>query len=287
VPSALKDAAAYVTAIEAMAADADLVLFALDGEIEAMVELGRYPKVRHILPSLEDAAVVLSKSRTVAAAGRDDLFPSTHSIMAAEDLDGILEKLGGKAWIRPTRGTSGAASLYVEDATEARAWIQMWKRRGASEEWMAQTYLPGVNINWTGLWLEGECVAWAAMEREVYYLGNVAPSGVTGQVKRCKSTHAPAAMAVARETVLAINPAPRGVYSVDLREDADGVPRVNEINPRIAGRPYLYLRSGVNFPAAALAAFAGEPPDASAAGGRAGVILLRQLDVPPTVIEPS
>lgn len=70
-----------------------------------------------------------------------------------------------------------------------------------------------------------------------------------------------------------------------LPADALGASRVTEINPRLAGRPWLYSNAGINLPLAAVRAMLGLPlGDALAPGGLAvGLHLYRQLDVEPTI----
>jgi glutathione synthase/RimK-type ligase-like ATP-grasp enzyme len=154
--------------------------------------------------------------------------------------------------------------------------------------WMVQEYLPGRNLNWTGLFRDGELLGAAAMERLEYFLGKVSMSGVTGQVSACETVSVPEAARAAEDAVRELSAHPSGLFSVDLREDAEGRPRITEVNPRPAGRPWLYTLAGANLPLAALRALTGrEVGDAiRPEGPEIGLRLHRQLDVEPVVTRP-
>jgi carbamoyl-phosphate synthase large subunit len=154
---------------------------------------------------------------------------------------------------------------------------------------MIQEFLPGRNLNWSAVYADGTLVASAAMERLQYLLGNVAPSGVTGQVKLCATVVDERIAQISDQVVRAIDPTPHGIYSVDLRENEDGNPRVTEINPRLAGRPWLFANAGANLPLAAVRTLRGhEIGDAIEPGGlRAGVQLYRHVDIEPLLSEPT
>jgi carbamoyl-phosphate synthase large subunit len=152
---------------------------------------------------------------------------------------------------------------------------------------MAQELLPGRNFNWTGIYRRGELVAAAAMERISYWLGQLVPSGITGQVRQAVTVVDPRLDAVGDLAARALEASPDGIFSVDLRENAAGEPRLNEVNPRPAGRPWLYACAGVNIPLAALRSRLGLPlgEAVAPAGLRAGIRLFRQLDSEPVVVD--
>jgi hypothetical protein len=60
---------------------------------------------------------------------------------------------------------------------------------------------------------------------------------------------------------------------------------VTEINPRLAGRPWLYTHAGVNLPLAAVRGLTGRPlGDAvSDQGLEDGLVMYRQIDIEPVI----
>jgi carbamoyl-phosphate synthase large subunit len=287
LPPARPDAEAYVRALVEAAARVDFVFLGLDLEIAALAAVGRALPVPTALARLSVLPILLDKAETERAGRASGVLPATVRFRGVEDLDAVFEALPPPIWVRPSAGTSGKGSLNVLSRAHASAWLQAMTAVGSRDEWIAQEFLPGRNLNWSGVLVEGEVVAWASMERLEYLLGEVAPSGVTGQVKRCQTVVLPHANEAAERVVRAIDPRPHGVYSVDLREDAAGAAKVTEVNPRLAGRPLLYARAGVNLPLAALRALRGRPVgDAVAAGGlRPHLQMYRQVDVEPLIAD--
>ncbi|MEZ4426448.1 MAG: hypothetical protein R3A51_02010 [Nannocystaceae bacterium] len=288
LPRADRSPTAYLDALDrALTQQAiDVVLVSLDVEVAAVAACGRAPCRPCPLPPIDALAVTLDKARTAALAG--ERVPASRELSSADELAAAFAAIAPPVWLRPSTGTSGQASLRVDSVEEARMWIALWARRGVAGPWLVQEFLPGRNINWTGLYVDGRLAASACMERRGYYLDTVAVSGVTGQVRLCATIDAPAAAAVADEVARAVcGGRPRGLLSVDLREDRRGRPRVTEVNPRLAGRPWLYTQAGVNLPLAAARALLGRPlGDAVAPGGaRVGLQMYRQLDVAPLLVE--
>lgn len=287
LPVAAENPEAYADALDEAAADADFLFLSLDAEVEALVGIDRVPACPTPVP-FRCARVILDKERT-AAALPDALVPATARVEGAEGLADALERVPPPVWLRPATGTSGQGSLRVDGVEEGRAWMEFWRRRGLEAAWMVQEFLPGRNVNWTGLYRDGELLAAASMERTAYFLAKVSVSGITGQVSRCETVELPAFSEASRRAVAALDPAATGLYSVDLRGDVDGAPRVTEVNPRPAGRPWLYTEAGANLPLAAFRALTGRAiGDAVAPGApEIGVRLHRQIDVEPLVERPT
>ncbi len=287
LPPAGEDPEAYADALDEAAADADFLFVSLDAEVEALVGIDRVPACPTPVP-FGCGRVILDKERT-AAALPDALVPATARVEGPEGLAVALERVPPPVWLRPATGTSGQGSLRVDGVEEGRAWMEFWRRRGLDAPWMVQEFLPGRNVNWTGLYRDGELLAAASMERLAYFLSKVSVSGITGQVSRCETVDLPPFAEAARRAVDALDPAATGLYSVDLRGDVAGVPRVTEVNPRPAGRPWLYTEAGVNLPLAAFRALTGwEIGDAVAPDGpEIGVRLHRQIDVEPLLERPA
>jgi carbamoyl-phosphate synthase large subunit len=292
LPRADRDPEGFLAALDRLVAEAgvDFSFVNPDPELEALGRLDQLPTGGHAVPPAAVTAVCLDKAATVAAAGPElaALFPATRPVASLDELPAVFEELAPPLWLRATIGPGGRGSLPVEEPEEARSWIRYWQRRGRADRWVAQELLPGRNFNWTGLYAGGELVVTAAMERLRYFLAEPAVSGVSGQVALCATVAPQPFRSDCDRVVRALDPRPHGLYSVDLREDREGRPRVTEVNPRLAGRPWLYSNAGINLPLAAVRALRGEDPgDALAPEGlEIGVHLYRQLDVEPVFDPP-
>ncbi len=292
----------------------DFVWINPDPELEAVARCGWQPPCAHPLPGPEVLRACLDKETTGrrlqpsglapetlalevelppgagVAAGEDS--PPANVCLVAQTLLPQLEEAFGRLdlplWVRPGSGAGGIGSLRVDQPQEAAFWVALWSVRRGVRRWVVQEYLPGGNFNCTLLYAAGRLVAWAAMQRLGYFLAETAPSGITGQVKLCRTVQQPDLLAAARQAAELLDAQPHGIYSVDLRQDVQGRPRVTEINPRLAGRPWLYTRAGCNLPQLALRVLQGtEPEDARPCCPRPGWTLYRQLDCHPLIVPPG
>jgi len=293
VPRGDRDPAGFHAALcELIGAHAvDFAFVNPDPELEALAGLGRPLPCADAMPPLDTVGITLDKARTVARCGAAlaDAFPATVELTGEADLDAAFARLEPPLWMRSAVGAGGRGSLIVDTADEARAWMRYWDRRGKGYQWVVQELLPGANVNWTGIYAHGRLVATAAMERLRYFLGGVTASGVSGQVSECATVDPDGYREVSDRVVRALDAEPHGIYSVDLRHDRRGRPLVTEVNPRLAGRPWLYSNAGVNLALAAVRALGhgADPGDAIEPGGlRPGIHLYRQLDIDPVIGPP-
>src|SRR5262249_45700025 len=75
----------------------------------------------------------------------------------------------------------------------------------------------------------------------------VAPSGVTGTTAISRYTDSDEVHRMGRLTVESVDPCPTGIYGVDLKENATGVPYVTEINVgRFYQQSFLFAGAGYN-----------------------------------------
>ncbi|HKI87279.1 MAG TPA: ATP-grasp domain-containing protein, partial [Thermoanaerobaculia bacterium] len=261
----------------------DFVFVNPDPELEALATIKRTPCRPHPIPSIAVTAICLDKAATVEQSRSSRDFPRTFPIHSSDDVERAFSELDTPIWLRATIGPGGRGSLPVSRPEEVDFWTTYWQRQGRRDQWVLQEYLPGRNLNWTGLFHRGTLLASAAMERLRYFLGNATVSGVSGQVALCATVDPQEVEEVARRVVTRLEREPSGLYSVDLRLASDGNPKVTEINPRLAGRPWLYTNAGINLPLASVRALTGlDPGDALDSNGfRIGLHLYRQLDVEP------
>ena len=244
------DAPGYLDAIRDTIAQfqAELVFVNTEPELEAIVDSRDDFKVAMSCPGENGLRACLSKQVLHDRLAGHGLTAATMVINAREDLDRALEKLGSPFWLRCAEGPRGRGSIVVEHATDGVFWMDYWRRRDAGDDvWLAHEYLPGRNFNWTSIWRHGELLAAASGERLKYFLAQVAVSGITGNVSHCQLVDSAGITPIASQAVRLADETPHGIYAVDLKEDAQGIPKITEINARQAFRPLLYTEGGINF----------------------------------------
>jgi carbamoyl-phosphate synthase large subunit len=150
--------------------------------------------------------------------------------------DGFVEDvLQTPFWLRARWGAGAKAAILARTYIEAESWLEFWSERDPSLEFVAEGFLPGRDLAWSSIWYEGELVCSFTRERLEYIYPGLTPEGLTGTPTRARIVHDDAVNLLGPETVYAVDEKPHGIFSVDFREDEDGVPRPTEIN---AGRGF-------------------------------------------------
>ena len=166
-----------------------------------------------------------------------------------------------RVWIRARVGAGARASLPVRSAEQALSWIDWWvDEKGMSPvDFMGAEMLPGREFAYQSLWQDGALIAGQARERVEYLYGFLTPSGQTSTPAVARTVREPCIDELAQRAVRALDPRPHGVYCVDIKEAADGAPKVTEIN---AGRFFttcnFFAAAGLNMPDMAMRAALGE-----------------------------
>jgi carbamoyl-phosphate synthase large subunit len=158
--------------------------------------------------------------------------PVTRRVGSVSDLDGIFSDLGSPLWIRARLGAGGRLGLKVNSPEEAALWMKfnVLQRRASEGDFLIHEFLPGRDLAFDSLWLKGKMVLCFSRERLEYPLKNISLSGITGTPSVARILHESELTRVGTEAVRALNPEPHGFYSVDIKEDASGRPRVTEVD---------------------------------------------------------
>jgi carbamoyl-phosphate synthase large subunit len=227
-------------------------------EVRAVAELAREGRLGGLgtaLPRPEVLAVADDKAATqqrLQSAGVP--VPRTRLLHTSADIEAAYAEYaapGGvdTVWVRGSGAPGlgiGAAALPCRDPEVARSWVEHhrgWGKMAASE------YLPGANLSWIGAFSRGKLLAAGARERLEYVLPHVAPSGVTGAPAVGRTIRHQTVAEIGEKAVRALDSAAHGVYFVDLKGDATGMPRVTEINAGRCGTTVEhYSEAGFNFP---------------------------------------
>jgi predicted ATP-grasp superfamily ATP-dependent carboligase len=203
-----------------------------DVEVEVVSENREKIETNVFLPSRKAVKVCQDKLES-AKVWRQKNVPVARTIQLQkeQDIDRAFEEFGSPVWIRARRGAGGRGSTLADNRETALPWIKYWKSRNVNWEFIAQEHLPGRNLGFHSLWKEGELVTSMARERIEYIYPYLAPSGITGTPAVQKTVHDKRVNRIGTEAVLAVDSNFNGIACVDLKENADGVPCVTEINP--------------------------------------------------------
>jgi hypothetical protein len=179
-----------------------------------------------------------------------------------EVVKGMLER-HPKLWVRARVGAGARASLPVRKAEQAVGWVRWWvQERGMNAgDFMVSEFLGGREFAYQSLWQDGELVAGQARERVEYLYGHLTPSGQTSTPSVARTVSMPEVDELACSAIRALDPEPRGVYCVDIKESSQGQPKVTEIN---AGRFFttsnFFAHAGLNMPDMMVRCALGEHP---------------------------
>lgn len=164
----------------------------------------------------------------------------------------VLLDVQPKVWLRAIRGAGSRASLPVSSGYQGDAWIDYWRTfRGVDYgDFMASEFLPGPEFAWQSLWYDGELITCQARERIEYIFGNLTPSGQTSSPSVARTVNRLDVNQAGEAAVRAVMDRPHGVFCVDLKEGADGQPKVTEINVgRFFTTSNFFAHAGLNMPA--------------------------------------
>ena len=221
-----------------------------DGEVRVISESRDEIDARTFLPAKEAIRICQDKHES-ARVWAEANVQRTEAILigSREDLERAAEQLGLPFWLRATEGAGGLGSTPVDHVDVGWHWIQYWRMRGKDWKFVAHELLGGRNLAFTSLWKDGEIVCSQVRERLEYIYPYLAPSGVTGTPVRAVTRKRPDVDEIATRAVKAIDDNASGVWSVDLKEDSEGVPRPTEVNcGRFFTTSYFFTAAGVNIP---------------------------------------
>jgi carbamoyl-phosphate synthase large subunit len=163
--------------------------------------------------------------------------PRTFEVKSLRSLNNIFGRFSseGMLWCRARRGSRSLGATPVANVEQARSWITQWRDlQGAKvSDFTLSEYLPGRHFVVHSLWHKGTMLRTQAVEIVSYFAAGNNPSGIFSMASLAKTLAAPEAVNVTLRAVEALEKAPSGAFFVELREAADSVPAITEIN---AGR---------------------------------------------------
>jgi hypothetical protein len=182
-----------------------------------------------LLPGRAALFICADKYRTAQVAGPD--APATLPLSDESELPQAIEELGGDCWMRLRTGAGSTGALPVSDAEIARAWMRHHRQYGVlDEDWMIAERLPGKDLSWTGIFKDGQLVAYGMKERLRLLGADRSPAKIASTATLQVTVDRKDLHDTAQRVIGALQGTPNGVYMVDAREDSAGRPRVTEVN---------------------------------------------------------
>jgi hypothetical protein len=222
---------------------ATLVIPTIDRHVMALSAARASLRGQIFLPSARVIALCRDKYHLIRALRRHGVpAPATYPVRDATGVDEIFAQLGHPArlWCRPRIGTCARGGAAVSTPDQARQWMGVWRAmQGVPiSAFTLAEHLSGREILCQSVWLRGRMVLANTFERLTYFGADNIPSGVTSLSSLAKTVVEPAVLELCRKAIAAVAPGASGAFSVDVKEDGGGRPRVTEIN---AGRFFMAM----------------------------------------------
>jgi hypothetical protein len=212
--------------------------------------------------------------------------PETVEIGSPADLRRAFERLGPELWIRLKEGGGGAGALRVSNPKFARVWIDHYQGWG---RFTAARPLGTESVTWSSIWHHGRLLVAQSRKRLNWLFANRAPSGVTGVTGVGLTIRDAKIDALALKAIRAVDPAPHGIFSVDMTHGPDGELYLTEINiGRFFTTIHFFTAAGVNFPDIFFSLALGDKPPKlprKVNPLRPGLLWIRGMDTEPVLTD--
>jgi hypothetical protein len=210
---------------------------------ESIAALG----IRLLLPDASTVETCVDKFRSYEVWAKAGIpVPETRLLRTPADLERALDDLGPTVWLRATEGGGGSGALPTDSRELAHAWLE---RNDGWGRFTAARMLTPDSVTWQSIWYEGELVVAQTRRRLGWAFSSRAPAGVTGVTHVAVTASDAAIDDVAERAIRSIDPAPHGLFGVDMTLDGDGNPNLTEINiGRFFTTIYFFTRAGLNMP---------------------------------------
>jgi hypothetical protein len=269
----------------------NVVMATDDNVVKALSDRRRRFPIDLLLPRRETIDLCQDKyALNVLLRRRNVPAPRTFEIRSLRGLDKIFAHFSneGLLWCRARRGSRSLAAAPVANIEQARSWITQWRDLQGLKvsDFTLAEYLPGRHFIVQSVWHKGRLLRAQAIEVLSYFAAGNNPSGVFSLSCLAKTVAAPEAVQVAQSAVRALEKAPSGAFFVELKESADGIPSITEINAgRFPSGVTALLAVGKDNMIAAFAATAiGEQVSIAEPNGSAlEYYMVRDIDVIPRV----
>jgi carbamoyl-phosphate synthase large subunit len=219
----------------------DLVIPSGDGDVIALSTLRGKLGSRCFLPEAQVIELCQDKFElTVFLAAQGVPVPATCAVADIKELEAIFKQLGRPRplWCRVRAGSRSLGAAPVNTVAQARGWIRYWQdiRQIPADKFTLSEYLPGRDFMCMSLWRNGQMVLVTTFEKLSYFGGESHPSGTSSLSSLAKTIVDHRLVDICQAAIRALSPTASGAFSIDLKENAGGIPCITEIN---AGRFFI------------------------------------------------
>jgi carbamoyl-phosphate synthase large subunit len=219
----------------------DLVIPSGDADVLALSTLRGKLGSRCFLPEAQVIELCQDKfDLGQFLATRDVPVPATCAVTRLDGIGAIFKQLGRQRplWCRVRAGSRSLGAAPVNTVRQARAWIRYWQEmRGIpADRFTLSEYLPGRDFMCMSLWRDGQMVLVTTFEKLSYFGAEGYPSGTSSLSSLAKTIIDDRLVSISNQAIRALSPAASGAFSIDLKENSEGVPCITEIN---AGRFFI------------------------------------------------
>ena len=251
---------------------------------------GNYP-CPVLIPPLEYANALVDKVKMSSLLKETDYIPKTISITPQNpNYEGVAAEIGYPCWIRASTGSGGYGSLKLQRKEDLVAWLFI---HSEVKEFTVSEYLPGRHLANQMMYVNGKCIRNAGLECVEYVMADVAPSKVTGNTSFARFLNEKPLLDFCEEAMEYVSQKlgilPHGVYSFDLKEDAEGKMKITEINVRHMAYTGIMAQIGFDLVAETIKYLSGELDVKNITGHQhffdKAYIFLRDVDIEPLILD--
>jgi carbamoylphosphate synthase large subunit len=216
----------------------DLIIPTTDIDVDNLSRV-RKRLARHLfLPRTSVLEICSDKYRLIEYLRRNGVdAPKSYAVRDMKHIASIFKHLGGRRplWCRVRSGAGALGALPTRTPEHARSWIRYWKemREVPITAFMLSEYLPGRDFGCQSLWSNGDLVLIKTYERLSYLGLGSQPARVSSVAALAKTVFEAKIVDTCVRAIRSLDAKASGIFSVDLKEDARGIPCITEIN---AGR---------------------------------------------------
>jgi biotin carboxylase len=228
----------------------DLILPNADESVAALSAARRRFSGRLFLPRHDVVRLCQDKYALTSFLSRRGVpVPATLAVARAAGIEALFRRLRSRPplWCRIRSGSNSRGAAPVATPEQARSWIRYWSEmRGVpARDFTLAEYLPGRDFACLMVWKDGRLVLAKTCERLSYFFAGSQPSGRSSMAALSKTVHEPRVVELCVRAIRALDPRASGVFSIDLKGDAAGEPRITEINAgRLIAQAILLDRAG-------------------------------------------
>jgi carbamoyl-phosphate synthase large subunit len=246
----------------------DLLIPSSDADVMLISRLRRRIPCRLFLPRRATIELCQDKYRLTAfLRSRGVPVPATYPVTGPKSIERVFRRMHSRsgAWCRMRAGYGAMGATPVKSPKQVRNWIRDWKEMQGipATAFILSEYLPGRDFACQSLWNEGKHILVKTSERVSYLIPANLPSAASSVARLSKTVHEPRIVETCAQAIRALDRKATGVFSLDLKENAEGLPCVTEINAGrfSSGTNILDLTGKHNMAATYVRVALGEPVD--------------------------